>query len=149
MRKERDDPWSTAMSNAKAYSFYSVQGQRFHLPGVGDRVWEDLDKDGQQDDGEPGVAGVDVVLRDVFGAQVNQQTTDLAGRFRFFDLASDDYYLEFTAPADFGFTTRDQGDDDVDSDVNPISGVTTATASSTLRSTPGPIIWRSSAPPAS
>ncbi len=29
---------------------------------VGDRVWEDLDGDGRQDAGEPGIAGVDVVV---------------------------------------------------------------------------------------
>lgn len=57
---------------------------------VGDLVWRDLDRDGIQDAGEPGIPGV--VLRltspagavtDITGKPVGSQTTDADGRYRF------------------------------------------------------------------
>ncbi len=66
------------------------------LPGtvcIGDLVWEDLDRDGIQDAGEPGVPGVVIGLDDIAadgtvtpvtaaGAPVTQ-TTDASGLYRF------------------------------------------------------------------
>ncbi len=61
---------------------------------VGDFVWVDTDRDGLQDSGEPGIAGVKLVLtgpngepvRDVFGDIVEPVVTDENGFYSFDDL---------------------------------------------------------------
>ncbi len=59
---------------------------------VGDRVWLDLDADGVQDPGEPGIAGVDLALLDDSGRRVATTTTSAAGTYRFSGLAADHPY---------------------------------------------------------
>ncbi|MEO1369902.1 MAG: SdrD B-like domain-containing protein, partial [Acidobacteriota bacterium] len=86
--------------------------------GLGDRVWLDGDGNGIQDIGEAGVAGVTVTLYDGGGAVVDQTVTDGDGRYVFFGLDSGAYSVGVSAPAGFTFTSRDQGDDGLDSDVN-------------------------------
>ncbi|MET0811717.1 MAG: SdrD B-like domain-containing protein [Microbacterium sp.] len=63
------------------------------VPGtvcVGDLVWEDLDRDGVQDAGEPGIPGVVVQLQHVAAAgtvtPMRTQTTDSSGLYRFCEL---------------------------------------------------------------
>src|SRR5690606_27074164 len=46
---------------------------------VGDLVWSDTDRDGIQDDGESGVAGVTVELLDADGNVVDTTTTTAEG----------------------------------------------------------------------
>jgi len=61
---------------------------------VGDYVWVDQDKDGRQDEGEPGIPGVVLVLTgpngqpvtDVYGNPVGPVTTDANGGYTFDDL---------------------------------------------------------------
>ncbi|WP_062132500.1 SdrD B-like domain-containing protein [Demequina aestuarii] len=61
---------------------------------VGDYVWIDEDRDGRQDEGEPGIPGVTLVLTgpdgepviDVDGRTVQPQVTDRDGRYLFTDL---------------------------------------------------------------
>ncbi|WP_275426280.1 SdrD B-like domain-containing protein, partial [Nocardioides daejeonensis] len=63
---------------------------------VGDLVWRDTNKDGVQDAGEPGIAGVVLVLTgpdgkpvtDVFGAPVGPVTTGASGAYLFEHLPS-------------------------------------------------------------
>ena len=98
------------------------------LPGgngeLGDRVWNDLDSDGVQDDGEAGVSGVTVNLLDAEGNPVNDAdgnpvtaTTDDNGNYTFAGLALGEYTVEFVAPEGASFTQANAGDDDaVDSD---------------------------------
>ncbi|MCG8457744.1 MAG: hypothetical protein MI919_15825, partial [Holophagales bacterium] len=50
---------------------------------LGDRVWHDLDGNGLQDGGEPGVSAVDVHLYDLTGTLLRSTTTDPTGVFRF------------------------------------------------------------------
>ncbi|WP_290439155.1 SdrD B-like domain-containing protein, partial [Arthrobacter sp. SW1] len=72
-------------------------------PGsIGDRVWSDLDSDGVQDAGEPGLAGVTVNLLDGQGAPVNgadgqpvTATTDENGAYLFEGLQLGGYVVEF------------------------------------------------------
>ena len=49
------------------------------LASIGDFVWEDMNRNGVQDNGEPGVAGVTVNLKDGTGAIVGTMTTDGSG----------------------------------------------------------------------
>ncbi|RRD05484.1 hypothetical protein EII34_07065 [Arachnia propionica] len=87
---------------------------------VGDRVWWDDDRDGQQDEGEKPAAGVSVVLKDGQGGTVAETTTDDNGWYAFRDLQpSTEYQMLFTLPTGAAWTTANQGDDATDSDVDP------------------------------
>ena len=89
---------------------------------VGDRVWADLDHNGLQDDGEPGVAGVIVQLWQN-GLLVAQTNTDGFGRYRFAGLPSGKYSLRVTSPAGYAITTPHAGSTaEGDSDLDPATG---------------------------
>lgn len=96
---------------------------------IGDRVWEDLDGDGLQDDDEPGLPGVVVRLTgtDVDANPVDlTTTTDADGAYVFAGLASGTYEVTFAPdglPADWTFTQQHVGDDSsLDSDADPTTG---------------------------
>ncbi|MDO5066933.1 MAG: SdrD B-like domain-containing protein [Propionibacteriaceae bacterium] len=92
---------------------------------VGDRVWWDDDRDGQQDEGEKPVPGVTVVLQDADGVRIAETTTDENGWYAFADLLpSTEYRMLFTLPnGGASWTVANQGDDAADSDVDPSGGV--------------------------
>jgi fimbrial isopeptide formation D2 family protein len=77
---------------------------------VGDRVWVDTDGDGVQDDGEPGLPGVVLVLTDVdgnpvvdaSGDPVGAVTTDEDGAYLFADLVPGTYAVSVDAEASAG-----------------------------------------------
>ncbi|WP_223624354.1 SdrD B-like domain-containing protein [Microbacterium sp. EST19A] len=96
------------------------------LGSIGDTVWRDDDRDGIQDAGEPGVAGVTVVLRDGAGDEVARKTTDAGGKYSFTGLPMGDYSVEFTnLPTGSTFAPRAAGGDRaVDSDADPATGRT-------------------------
>jgi Ca2+-binding RTX toxin-like protein len=96
------------------------------FPGaeVGDRVWLDLDEDGVQDEGEPGLVGVTVELF-AGGAtsSLARTVTDANGSFRFSGLAAGDYFLRVKAPKGTFFATALAGDDEaLDSDLGDADG---------------------------
>jgi uncharacterized repeat protein (TIGR01451 family) len=102
-----------------------------YLPAsLGDLVWHDIDGDGLQDVGEPGLAEITVTLEgtDGIGRAVNQvTTTDPSGRYRFGPLSPGEYSVTFSPPADFRFSPHKTGDDPAsDSDAHPTTGRTTA-----------------------
>ncbi|MEL6656096.1 MAG: SdrD B-like domain-containing protein [Bacteroidota bacterium] len=97
----------------------------FGNASLGDFVWEDLDADGIQDAGEPGIEGVTVMLLDGDGNMLDQTTTDANGFYEFTDLTPGDYIVKFTAPAGFDPSPANQGGDDtVDSDADETTGET-------------------------
>ncbi|MDH4146983.1 MAG: carboxypeptidase regulatory-like domain-containing protein, partial [Acidimicrobiia bacterium] len=63
---------------------------------VGDTVFDDLDGDGVQDADEPGLAGVEVVVRDAAGTVVDRLVTDDAGRYRSGPLPAGTYTVAVT-----------------------------------------------------
>ncbi len=98
---------------------------------LGDRVWNDVDHDGIQDDGEAGVENAVVTLLtdadndgqidDVVAAT----TTGVDGLYSFADLTPGrEYVVEFTLPTGFdAFTQQDAGSDDaLDSDADLTTG---------------------------
>ncbi len=96
---------------------------------LGDYVWEDLNGDGIQNVGEPGVPDVEVQLYDISNTLVMTTTTDLNGRYLFTDLTPGDYYVQFILPTGYEFTLQDQGADDAaDSDADPVTGQTIPTS---------------------
>ncbi len=82
------------------------------LPGIiGDFVWYDLDGDGLQDTGEPGIANVQVNLHASNSCDspvIESTTTNDFGFYFFDDLAAGDYCVqvyEGTLPDDYALTT--------------------------------------------
>jgi hypothetical protein len=104
---------------------------------LGNKVWDDLDGDGIQDAGEPGVPGVTVTLYAADGTTVISSTiTDQNGNYLFANLNEGTYVVGFgTLPNGKTFTAQDNttGPDGDgantatgggDSDVNPSTGKT-------------------------
>ena len=96
---------------------------------VGDLVWRDVNGDGIQNAGEPGIPGVLVELfqsnDDVIGnnddRSLGTRVTDGAGKYQYAFLdGGKQYYLEFHLPVNHKFTFDDVGGNDaLDSDVDP------------------------------
>ncbi|MDK3657295.1 carboxypeptidase regulatory-like domain-containing protein [Staphylococcus pseudintermedius] len=82
---------------------------------VGDKVWDDLNKDGIQDDNEPGIANVKVTLKDADGNVVDTRTTDANGNYLFENVKEGDYTIEFETPEGYTPTVTGQGTADNDS----------------------------------
>jgi hypothetical protein len=93
---------------------------------IADFVFNDLDKDGVQDAGEPGIGGVIVTLFDQNGNSISSTTTAANGFYQIGNLLAGSYTLNFSNfPAGFAFTQQDQGgNDNLDSDANPQNGNT-------------------------
>ncbi|MEN6344353.1 MAG: SdrD B-like domain-containing protein [Armatimonadia bacterium] len=92
----------------------------YRLASIGDFVWEDLNGNGLQDSGEPGVAGVAVELFTADGKSAGTCLTDADGKYLFTGLTPGTYYVQFTLPSGYRFTTQDAGSDDaLDSDAGP------------------------------
>ena len=87
---------------------------------IGDFVWEDKDADGIQDNGEPGINGVEVNLYDSDSKFISKKTTSGGGFYNFTDLEPGNYYLEFIYHiGGYLFSPVDQGNNDqIDSDVD-------------------------------
>ena len=90
------------------------------VPGrvdIGNLIFVDLDADGVQDGGEPGLAGATVELydaanttaitADVFGSSVSSVTTGAGGTYSFTDLAPGVYTVRVTPPVGYYATTSD------------------------------------------
>jgi len=76
---------------------------------IGDRVWEDRNEDGIQDDGEPGIGGVTVYLLDDRGGNLNSTTTDSNGIYWFRGLFAGNYTVSVDIPAGYEPTLPYQG----------------------------------------
>lgn len=87
--------------------------------GVSGRVWDDRNRNGQQDAGERSLAGVrvDLMLRALESDVAASVTTDATGRFSFDDLLSNwNYLLRVVKPAGWEFAPNDVGSDLSDND---------------------------------
>jgi large repetitive protein len=108
----------------------------FGTTSLGDRVWWDLDADGVQDAGEPGLGGVEVTVTfagadDTFGTiddEVFVRITDADGDYLVSGLADGDYRVEVTGGIAGGFVnTYDEDDGTVSPDATTlVSGLTGA-----------------------
>ncbi len=106
---------------------------------LGNFVWDDLDADGLQDPGEPGVGGVSVHLYRCDNTSVASMTTAPDGSYLFSGLAAGCYVVEFLAPGGRVLTVADAGSDDgVDSDANRTTG---RTANITLPAATTDLTW--------
>lgn len=100
---------------------------------LGGQVWDDVDRDGVREAGEPGLGGVVVNLLDGSGAtQLASQPTTGGGSYSFGGLLTATYIVEVAPAGPFVFSPQDAGGDDaLDSDVDPGSGRTAPIAFTT------------------
>ena len=100
----------------------------FQPASIGDFVFEDLNGNGIQDAGEPGISGVEVTLTGTTGNGTSvtlTATTDANGEYTFDGLFPGDYKLTFGTPTDFTPTFANEGGDDAqDSDADATTGMT-------------------------
>lgn len=95
--------------------------------GLGDRVFEDVNGNGLQDGGEPGIDGITVDLYDGAGTNLLASTTTAGGGlYSFIGLIPGDYQVRFGTTAGattYQFTAPDLGANDaIDSDANAATG---------------------------
>ncbi len=91
---------------------------------IGNRVFLDENANGRADDWETGVAGVCVRLLDAASREVRDETTTDSNGWFAFDRPDGEVILQFVINDKYQFTTPDMGDDDRDSDANPVTGET-------------------------
>ncbi|PIW70239.1 MAG: hypothetical protein COW08_02925, partial [Ignavibacteriales bacterium CG12_big_fil_rev_8_21_14_0_65_30_8] len=98
---------------------------------VGDFVWEDINKDGIQDNGELGIKDVVVKLLDANNsdAELFTTATDNQGKYSFNNVPAGSYKVSFTLPtANYFFSPKNASTstDANNSDVDPSTGITDA-----------------------
>ena len=96
------------------------------LAGLGDFVWDDLNANGIQDAGEPGISNATVNLIDPnTGNVIDQTTTNGAGFYQFTELDPGDYKVMFVLPNGFTQVSLFQvgGNPAFDSDADPNFGL--------------------------
>lgn len=97
---------------------------------LGNFVWLDQNKNGRQEDYEPGVGGVCVKLYDDSGELLKSTTTDTNGYYAF-NVTPAAFTVEFLLPNWLEFTSQNIGDENADSDADPLSGQADADVQST------------------
>jgi len=96
---------------------------------LGDHVWEDLNGNGIQDDGNSGINGVTVNLLDGSGSVVGttvtaNDTSNNPGYYLFSGLQPGAYSVQFVAPGGYVFTTPNVDGSATDSNADVITGKT-------------------------
>ena len=87
--------------------------------GIGNYVWNDLDANGIQDAGEPGLPGVAVTLYTCSSTLVAHAVTCSTGFYHFSDLVPGCYKVIFAVPGGMLVSPAKQGGNDtLDSDVD-------------------------------
>ncbi|MDQ7139350.1 SdrD B-like domain-containing protein, partial [Staphylococcus simulans] len=112
---------TVTINNADNYTidsgFYKPVEEPTPVPAtytVGDKVWEDTNKDGVQNSNEPGIPGVEVTLTKPDGSTVTT-TTDGNGNYEFTNLPNGDYTITFETPEGYEPTTPNVGNPELDS----------------------------------
>jgi hypothetical protein len=94
---------------------------------IGDFVWNDRNRNGVQDPGEPGIPGVMVILQipaENDPIDIDTTFTNANGLY-FFDVLPGEYKVKFILPSGLIFTEPFQGGDPArDSDPDPVTGMT-------------------------
>ncbi|MEZ4685358.1 MAG: SdrD B-like domain-containing protein [Bacteroidia bacterium] len=93
-----------------------VDAGMYQYVSLGDFVWQDLNANGIQDTGEPGLAGVVMVLLDDQGNVVATDTTDQQGAYHFDNLDPGTWQVVVQPPSGYIPSTANAGTDNQDSD---------------------------------
>jgi len=115
---------STGTLAIEGIPFFTFTPTRTPTPiNIGNFVWDDIDGDGRQDAGEPGLPGVTVQLWNSAKTQLlDSDVTDANGRYTVVAPLPGDYRVRVILLGLFDqFSPKDQagGDDLLDSDINP------------------------------
>lgn len=87
---------------------------------IGNFVWNDLDRDGRQDAGEPGIPGVSVQLWNTEKTNLfDIATTNDSGKYKLTAPQAGSYRVRVVPASGTVFTAKNQGSDAQDSDINP------------------------------
>ncbi|WP_050329811.1 SdrD B-like domain-containing protein [Staphylococcus coagulans] len=90
---------------------------------IGDFVWEDINKNGKQDVGEPGITGVTVIILNDKEEEVGRTVTDAHGRYVFNHIKNGRYSVLFETPKGYEPTIDRAPNVTQDLDSNYISSV--------------------------
>jgi protocatechuate 3,4-dioxygenase beta subunit len=102
-----------------------------HTMSIGDFVWEDVNRNGLQDSGEPGLANVTTRLRDGLGNLLATCSTDSNGHYYYAGLVPGSYNVEFLLPTTYLFTLRQVGSNAaIDSNPDTVYGMASVTLNS-------------------
>ena len=108
----------------------TIDAGLYQPAALGDYVWDDANHNGIQDAGENGIGGVTVTLYGLDGTTVIGTTTTAAdGSYHFTNLAAGTYYVGFSTPSGYTFTTQYAAGSTTsnDSNANTTTNVTTGT----------------------
>lgn len=101
-------------------------GAGFHNEStIGNQVWLDLDENGIQDSGEPGLEGILLSLYTKSGEFVASQITNYNGLYQFGGLRENEYFVEVAVPDSLGVTLTNVGSDVIDNDLDNSNGLYT------------------------
>ncbi|MBK9564488.1 MAG: carboxypeptidase regulatory-like domain-containing protein [Saprospiraceae bacterium] len=102
----------------------TIDAGYYSRASLGDFVWHDLNANGVQEAGEPGIGGVTVRLFNSSGMQEAFTSTASNGFYSFNNLTPGSYTVKFDTPTNYITSPRDAGGNDTkDSDANPINGL--------------------------
>ncbi|MCE5328108.1 MAG: PEP-CTERM sorting domain-containing protein [Planctomycetaceae bacterium] len=96
----------------------------FQYASLGDYVWFDANHNGIQDAGEMGVKDVTVRLLDSQGNMITSMLSGLDGKYLFSGLTPGQYQVKFDLPESYVFTLQGIGNEQQDSDADPLTGLT-------------------------
>lgn len=98
---------------------------------LGNKVWLDANKNGRQEDYEKGIGGVCVNLYDSSGQLIQKTSTDSNGYYGF-NVDAGKYVIEFDSPDWLDYASQNIGDENADSDADPLTGRIEADVTSSL-----------------
>jgi len=104
----------------------ATEGTTVFAPGIGDRVWLDMNGDGILDPGEYGLSGVLVALYRSDNTFLASTVSGADGFYSLTGLTYGQYYYLRVFPSEpYGLSPADRGGDEMrDSDVDPVAGRT-------------------------
>lgn len=88
------------------------------LSNFGDFVWEDINVNGIQDPGEPGISNLDIYLLSEIGDTLQYIQTEADGSYQFFDLLPGTYTIQLNLLEGYDVSLQRLGSDDLDNDAD-------------------------------
>ncbi len=102
----------------------NIIGAAIPFSRVGDMVWEDMNRNGLYDNGEPGLENIEVRLFNQSNEQIASMMTNASGNYMFEDLMPGEMYIEIEVDETLRLTMPNMGaDEDLDSDAQLINGI--------------------------